>query len=127
VTDRTDYTLCGDNIDKSVRRRYQRSDKTTISLHYFHFYGVKNRIDVSHLSNISPARTLNEVAKALLLVPSPADDVKLKKNVATLVSRVLVKHMEFFKFCFSDVTCWHIKHPYYKEMSKKSVVVSMCL
>lgn len=123
-SDGTGYTLCGDNIDKNVRRRYQRSDKTTISLHYFHMYGVKNRIDVSHLSDETPSCTLDKKAKALLVMPSCDDDVQLKKNVAILISRVLVNHMEFFKFCFADVTCWHIKHQHYKEMSAKSVVVS---
>lgn len=120
----TGYTLCGDNIDKNVRRRYQRSDKSTISLHYFHMYGVKNRVDVSHLSDVSPSCTLDKKAKAMLVMPSPNDDLQLKKNIAILVSRVLVNHMEFFKFCFSDVTCWHIKHQHYEEMSTKSVVVS---
>lgn len=118
------YTLCGDNIDKNVRRRYQRYDKSTISLHYFHMYAVKNRIDVSHLSDVSPLCNLDKKAKALLVMPSPDDDLQLKKNIAILISRVLVNHMEFFKFSFSDITCWHIKHQYYGEMSTKSHVVS---
>ena len=38
------YVLCGDNIDKNVKRRYQRFDQ---SLHYFHMYAAKNRVDLS--------------------------------------------------------------------------------
>jgi len=30
------FRLCGDNIDKSVRRHYLRSDRRNQSLHYFH-------------------------------------------------------------------------------------------
>lgn len=120
----TGYTLCGDNIDKNIRRRYQRSDRSTISLHYFHMYAVKNRIDVSHLSDARPVRILGTKAKAHSIIPSCDDDLQLKKNIAILVSRVLVNHMEFFKFCFSDVTFWHIKHKYYSEMSTRSLVVS---
>ena len=87
-------------------------------------FGVKNRICFSHLSNDSPSCTLDKKAKAQLIMPSCDDDQQLRKRIAILISRVLVNHMEFFKFCFSDVTCWHIKHEYYEEMSAKSVVVS---
>ena len=87
------YTLCGDNIDKNIRRRYQRSDRSTISLHYFHMYAVKNRIDVSILSDISPSPSLSAQAKALSIMPSIEDDIQLRKNIATLLSRVLVNHM----------------------------------
>ncbi|SMN01815.1 hypothetical protein SPONN_107 [uncultured Candidatus Thioglobus sp.] len=120
------YTLCCDNVDKNIRRRFQRSDRGTISLHHLHIYGVKNRVDCSHLSEDSPSCSLDANAKALLVMPSCDDDLQLKKNIAILISRVLVNHMEFFKFCFSDVTCWHIKHQYYEEMSTKSTVVSTC-
>ena len=34
------FKLCGDNIDKSVKRRYMRCDKGNHSLHYFHSYAA---------------------------------------------------------------------------------------
>lgn len=34
------FKLCGDNIDKTVKRRYMHSDKGNLSLHYFHSYAV---------------------------------------------------------------------------------------
>ena len=43
--------LCGDNIDKMVKRRYMRSDKGNLSLHYFHSFAALDRIDVSDLSD----------------------------------------------------------------------------
>ena len=36
------YRICGDNIDKTVRPRYMRSDKKNVSLHYFHSYGASS-------------------------------------------------------------------------------------
>lgn len=45
------YAIIGDNIDKNVRPLYQRQDQTTQSLHYFHSYAVKNRIDISEMSD----------------------------------------------------------------------------
>ncbi len=119
----TGYTLCGDNIDKNVRRRYQRSDKSTISLHYFHICSEKQS-EFLTFSDDSPSCSLSAKAKSKLVMPGVADDLQLKENIAILISRILVDHMEFFKFCFSDVTCGHIKHQYYKEMSSKSHVVS---
>ena len=118
------YVLCGDNIDKNVKRRYQRFDQRTISLHYFHMYAAKNRVDLSQASDKGPTFSLSENAKAKSIMPSIEDDSQLKENITTLISRVLIDNMEFFKFCFSDVTCQHIKHKYYKEMSAKSIVVS---
>lgn len=41
------FRLCGDNIDKTIRRRFLRSDISNTSLHYFHSYAVLNRVDFS--------------------------------------------------------------------------------
>ena len=35
-------SIVGDNIDKNVRWSYERQDRTTNSLHYFHSYAVQN-------------------------------------------------------------------------------------
>ena len=48
---KTMYRLCGDNIDKTVKPRYMRSDThKTESIHYFHSYAIANRVDFSDLS-----------------------------------------------------------------------------
>ena len=39
------YKLVGDNIDKVVKPRHMRIDHQAKSLHYFHSYAVKDRID----------------------------------------------------------------------------------
>ena len=48
------FKLVGDNIDKNVKARYLRSDHGNSSLHYFHSFAVKDRIDFSHLSSTLP-------------------------------------------------------------------------
>ena len=118
------YTLCGDNIDKNVRRRYQRSDQQTLSLHYFHSFAVRNRIDFSALSDKIPG-PLTKSSIVSSIIPSAVDDQRMYTNVAILISRVLVNNMDFFQSTFSDVVCWHIEHKHYKAMSTKSVVVSV--
>ncbi len=120
------FRLCGDNIDKNVRCRYMRSDKQTTSLHCFHSYAVQIRMITSHLSNTIPARPLPSRAEmARCTIPSKADDQIIQRNIATLISRVLVTYLEFFKFTFGDVVDRHIEHELEKEMSRTSVVVSI--
>ena len=46
------FKIVDDNFDKNFRRTFQRLDYQTISLHYFHLYAVKDRIDLNHLSDV---------------------------------------------------------------------------
>lgn len=120
------YRLCG-NIDKTVRQRYMRSDvPKPESIHYFHYYAVANRIDFSHLSEITPPLPNVEVRQiATSLLPTPDDDMALRHNLAILVSRILFQNLTFFQLAFDGVIEWHIKHEYYEQMSRKSEIVSI--
>ena len=118
------FKICGDNIDKSVHCRHMRIDKQTQSLHYFHSYAVRDRVDCSRLSddpNTSP-NTAEEVIATVL--PSDKDDAIVHDDFAILVARILCKHMSFFKETYADVVDWHIPHKFSKEMSQKSEVVN---
>ena len=46
------FKVVGDNIDKTVKPRDMRFDQPSKSLHYFHVYAVKDRIDASGLSAV---------------------------------------------------------------------------
>ena len=121
------YTLCGDNIDKMIRRRYLRidSDASATSLHYFHFYAVKDRINFGDLGErVISCDGANQLQLALSLLPSPDDDIAIKKNISILISRILYNNLAFFKEAFDGVVDWHIEHSFYHEMSTKSDVVS---
>ena len=123
----TMYRLCGDNLDKTIKPRYMRSDThKSESMHYFHSYAVADRIDFSDLSETAPplpSVSLRQIATSLL--PSPEDDLAIRNNLAVLVSRVLVSNLDFFKVAFDGVVDWHIKHDFYKQMSSKSEDVSI--
>ena len=125
----TFYRICGDNIDKSVKHRYMRSDfQGSSSLHYFHSYATADRIDFSKLSDKSPpAKQLGNHAEAFILLPSLEDEDALRENIKILISRVLYDHLPYFKVTFDGIITWHIKHCYYDEMSKKSNTVSACI
>ena len=121
------YTLCGDNIDKMIRHRYLRTDSnaTATSLHYFHFYAVKDRIDFSDLGEKAIlCHGADQLQLVLSLLPLPEDDIALWRNLCVLISRILYNNLEFFKVAFDGIVEWHIEHSFYQEMSKKSDVVS---
>ena len=78
------FKLVGDNIDKNFRRSFHRHDKMTISMHAFHFYAVKDRVDLSSLSDFKPTPATVDVSKLLI---NKADVNQLNKEVIVLLSR----------------------------------------
>ena len=136
------YKLVGDNLDKNVRRSFQRMDRTTKSLHYFHTYGVRDRVSIAGMS-FQPCQ---QFVSADLILPSSSDLNVLKRDFIILVSRcfnyiihinthfilasmyclcsvrILVQHLKTFDNQRKDVV-WHIPSSHTKEMSQKSYVV----
>ena len=80
----TGFKLVGDNIDKNFCRSFYRHDRQTISMHAFHMYAVKDRIDFSSLSDVTPTGTKIDVTK-LLIEQAQVDD--LNEHVIVLLSR----------------------------------------
>ena len=122
------YKIVGDNVDKNITPRYIRStsNQKVKSLHYYHSYAVRDRIDVSKLPNeISPTCFPSPETRAKSLLPSRADDDALIANIKVLYSRVLVNILPFFDVAFSDLIVNHIQHRHSSEMSSKSCIVSL--
>ena len=119
---RPGYKIVIDNIDKNVKPRNMRVDAQTQSLHYVHIYSVKDRIDFGKLSDVPPSGE-----KCLYdILPTTDDYENLKTNFSVLVARVIVEHIPFFSENFCGTAPRHIPHPYSREMSRKSEVVSSC-
>ena len=117
------FKIVGDNIDKMIKPRYMRSDRQNQSLHYFHMYAVRDRTNLSEsCENQRPAPKDPPLEE---LLPSPDDCKQLHSNMEILVTRILARHMPFIAENFEDVVIHHISHPYSKEMSQKSEVVSL--
>lgn len=88
------FKLVGDNLDKNVRPSFQRVDHQTKSFHHFHAIAVRDRTDLSALSNSVPAGQPIDMSKFLLSV----DDVSLlERDFEVLLSR-------FSPFLFVDNT-----------------------
>ena len=115
------YRLVGDNIDKEVKPRNMTMEHQTRSLHYFHTYAVKDRIDLSAFSDDVPTTNLDDMDLEKLL-PSHHDEHMMTQNFTTLIGRCLVKNIPFFKK-FDTGIQKHIYHEYSEAMSAKSEVV----
>ena len=72
-----------DNVDKNIRQSFQRESRQTVSLHYCHSCAVKNRVDVSGLSD-KPSSA--EITVETFL-PSVSDLTKLLKDFEVFVAR----------------------------------------
>ena len=117
------FKLVGDNVDKNVEPRFMRMEYQTQSLHYFHMYAIKDRINLSAYSDRQESVLAPDDINPLSLLPSPNDYEALMNNFAILLSRCLVQHCPYFQKTFSDVVQNHIYHKYSTEMSMLSEVV----
>lgn len=111
------FKLVGDNIDKEVRPRDMHSDHQTRSLHYFHTYAVRDRIDMAGISDQCVTPDIGTVNLSQLL-PTLVDENTLTKNFSILISRVLKRYMPFFSK-FGKVIERHIQHEFSNEMAQK--------
>ena len=114
--------LVGDNVDKNIKPQDMRIDNQTKSLHYFHVYDVRDRIDLTEHDDEEPTPDISSISIDSIL-PSADDDVAIRTNYSILIARVLRKHMPFFKKFGAGLEP-HIRHEFYEEMSAKSEVVS---
>lgn len=116
------YRLVGDNIDKQVNPRDMRSDYQTRSLHYFHTYAVRDRVDLTGVSDQKVVPDLKTIHLDDIL-PTSSQEKELRGNFSILFARTLKKHMPYFAK-FGQGLERHIRHEFYSEMSEKSEVVS---
>lgn len=79
------YRFVGDNIDKNIHPSFQRQERHHVqSLHYFHGYAVKDRVNLSEYSDdIPPFLTPDPT----VLLPSAMDLCSLKEDLAFLIAR----------------------------------------
>ena len=116
------FKIVGDNIDKTVRPREMRIDHQSRSLHYFHLYGVRDRVSVDHLHDEAALPDLKSVNVKEVL-PTTQDEKRLRENFAFHIACILKRRSKFFAE-FGSGLQRHIKHDKYNEMATKSEVVS---
>jgi L1 cell adhesion molecule like protein len=113
------YKIIGDNIDKNVNPRFQTLANPTKSLHYFHAYAVKDRIDISELTDIPPS-VPNQVDINTIL-PSVQSNANLKAVFEVLVSRWVYMHTRYMTFVYTYIN-WLLYHAWYLLKSVRSFI-----
>ena len=78
------YKFVGDNIDKTIRPRFQRHNKGVVSLHYFQGYAVRDRVDISRLSDQRPTSTTPDPT---VFLPSTSELDLFRKEMTILFAR----------------------------------------
>ena len=116
------FKLVGDNVDKTIKPREETYESHSKSLHHFHSFAVKDRIDTSGLTD-DPSLPDVDSCDVESVLPTTADHTILKKDMTVLMSRMIHKHLKFFNKHVK--TERHIAHCFSKEMSSKSEVVSV--
>ena len=114
------FKYVGDNIDKNIKPRHQTLDSQGKSLHYFHYYALMDRIDLSTESDEPPSETVSLTIDDIL--PTEDDYTTILSNFATLTSRVICEHIAGFA-PFKHLVKQHIEHVHQKEMCQRSKVV----
>ena len=98
------FKFIGDNWDLNVHASFQRSDAGTRSLHHFHSFALRDRIDFSHLSDKDPdfAVVINEI-NTKEFIPNTDDIKAVTEEFKIFISR--------YNPCVSQVvdpyTCTH--------------------
>ena len=80
------FKIVGDNVDKNVRPSLQRLTHQTKSLHHFHSYAVKDRVNLSSASDASKSCPLDLSS----FVMSSQDWNWFKDTCQVLVSRYIL-------------------------------------
>ncbi|KAL5479300.1 hypothetical protein EMCRGX_G022803 [Ephydatia muelleri] len=117
------FKLIGDNIDKNIKPRDMRINNQTKSLHYFHAFAVKDRINFSDITNNAELVFPDDIDYSVFY-PNDDDDAQLVSNFQTLVTRIFVEYIPHLQHLLGKVT-HNIQHKYSKNMSIKSTVVPL--
>ena len=91
------YKVVKDNFDKNIRPSFQRVNRRTLSTHYCHVYAVKDRVNLSSLSNARPE--IDSSLNPMDILPTYDDLVKLKEEFYIITSRYVCMYL----FCYTAI------------------------
>lgn len=118
------YALVWDNTQKLVRRRDHSRDSKNKMLLWANAYAALNRIEFSHFENQQQKLPFEQIPLSSFL-PSTEDCSSLRLRMKTLISRILVSHVTYFKEHCSGAVVWHVPHMYSEKSAIKSQLVWM--
>ena len=121
IADGVVFKFWGDNVDRKRNVRDVRSDHQGEMIHMYSILAGRSRTQTPTLSRRGVVGSLTSTPPSFFL-PSIEDVKSVKKNLVTLVSRVLTQYISGLS-CLSKAVQKHILHKFSKEMSERSEVV----
>ena len=115
--------MAGDNIDKRVQERDQRSTNLNKDLHWFVTLAFKERLSFLHLPDDRPIADLSNLPLTEFLV-SVKENAILRRNLSVLLLRIICPKLSFLK-SYERFVPVHIPHKYSEHMAKKSEYVNL--
>lgn len=114
--------LVFDNFDFRQEVHYMTQDHQNVDVHWVTHMAVENRVSGNNLLSNRPVCQINELENGLCL-PGRHEHHLQRENYITLTERAITE-IPCLSFLKGAVT-QHIPHPYSKEMSQTSHVVSV--
>ena len=106
------YRIVGDNLDLKIQRAHMRGAIGNVDLHLFSTNFIRNRLDFTHLPNLTPKRDVTSIPRSIFS-PSREEFEEYKQSSAVLIGRIALQHLSQFGF-LQKILPKHISHQYSK-------------
>ncbi len=115
-----------DNIQKMAQARDQGSERGSKMYLWANAFAIRNRVATPVEEDHDGTLSARDDIPLSAYLPCSSDMQLIRDRAATLVSRIITKHVPYF-YKHKDVVCWHIPHKYSEESALQSEVVSTLL
>ena len=118
------YAFVWDNVQKlSEVRDSSSGHKNTMHL-WANAFAAINRVDPIGLDDNELTLKATEIPISSFL-HNKDDESMLRTRMSSIIGRVLVTHLKYFRDNYEDVVTWHIPHAHSEEMAEKSTIVCL--
>jgi hypothetical protein len=115
------FCLVWDNTQKLVRTRDSSRSTGNKMLLWANAFAARNRVQNCVTSSRATVKAVNLPITAFL--PTHDDYCFLRERMVTMISRILVHHVDYFRRHCSTSVVYHVPHQFSHESSMKSELV----
>ena len=116
-----------DNLNGTKKARDQTSEHQNTHYDVVQAIATNDRVNCEKMTNVLPQNDVMSVPDEKWLMSIEEHKKYIKYPAKTIITRIICKHMNFFKTNFQNYVIIHIQHEYTDEMGKKSKIVSELL
>jgi hypothetical protein len=115
------YDIITDNVQVNTEAAHHSTDSKNKFLIWSNALAVRHRVQPPESST---STILAEQISLISFLPGDEDRLFLQERMDTIIQRILVKNIDYFKECEAHVE-WHVPHRFSVESAAKSEVVSI--